>query len=816
VAIEKDLGSGGLPEDINLPSPELEQAEIDVIEFNKKPNVTEFDDGSAIVGEFTEETEVQVEIPFDGNLAQVIDEAELGRISNDLTGSVQDDMSSREEWEGTYKKGLELLGMKYEERSQPFEGATGVIHPLLGEAVTQFQAQAYREMLPASGPVRTQVIGENNSETTQQAERVKNYMNYQITHEMEEYDPELDQMLFYLPVVGSTFKKVYFDPILQRAVSKFIHAEDLVVPYTATDLLTSPRITHIIKMDSNEVRKLQLAGFYKNIDLPSSGYGDAEYSQVEETINEIEGVYPTKGSEELTIYEIHTDLDIEGYEDMGEDGEPSGLKLPYVVTILEENGEILAIRRNYEEQDMFRKKKPYFVHYKFMPGLGFYGLGLTHMIGGLAQASTSILRQLIDSGTLSNLPAGFKARGARIRDEDTALQPGEFRDIDVAGGDIRTSLMSLPFKEPSGTLYNLLGTLVDAGRRFASMADMKIGEMGGETPVGTTMAIMERGTKVMSAIHKRLHYSQKTEFKLLANIFAQNPSPYPYNLGNVNPAIKVQDFDARIDILPVSDPNIFSMSQRVTLAQTELQLVQSNPQIHGGPQGLYKAYRNMYEALGVSNIDAILPPPTEPQPTNPAKENQNAMMGQSLQAFIGQDHQAHIQSHLAVLATPTVQTSMPVAAVLQGHIQEHIGMLAEQKASEEVLSQIPPEQQMMLQQDPNMQQQIQIQIQNLAAQLISEMIEQYAEAVTPSQPQQDPLVSIRQQELALKGADIQRKKEEFDKKLELDQQEAMNDTMTAQQRVDIAQQALNDKTRIAEERIQTQRDIARLNFNKRN
>ena len=816
MAIEKDLGSGGLPEDINLPSPELEQAEIDVIEFNKKPNVTEFDDGSAIVGEFTEETEVQVEIPFDGNLAQVIDEAELGRISNDLTGSVQDDMSSREEWEGTYKKGLELLGMKYEERSQPFEGATGVIHPLLGEAVTQFQAQAYREMLPASGPVRTQVIGENNSETTQQAERVKNYMNYQITHEMEEYDPELDQMLFYLPVVGSTFKKVYFDPILQRAVSKFIHAEDLVVPYTATDLLTSPRITHIIKMDSNEVRKLQLAGFYKNIDLPSSGYGDAEYSQVEETINEIEGVYPTKGSEELTIYEIHTDLDIEGYEDMGEDGEPSGLKLPYVVTILEENGEILAIRRNYEEQDMFRKKKPYFVHYKFMPGLGFYGLGLTHMIGGLAQASTSILRQLIDSGTLSNLPAGFKARGARIRDEDTALQPGEFRDIDVAGGDIRTSLMSLPFKEPSGTLYNLLGTLVDAGRRFASMADMKIGEMGGETPVGTTMAIMERGTKVMSAIHKRLHYSQKTEFKLLANIFAQNPSPYPYNLGNVNPAIKVQDFDARIDILPVSDPNIFSMSQRVTLAQTELQLVQSNPQIHGGPQGLYKAYRNMYEALGVSNIDAILPPPTEPQPTNPAKENQNAMMGQSLQAFIGQDHQAHIQSHLAVLATPTVQTSMPVAAVLQGHIQEHIGMLAEQKASEEVLSQIPPEQQMMLQQDPNMQQQIQIQIQNLAAQLISEMIEQYAEAVTPSQPQQDPLVSIRQQELALKGADIQRKKEEFDKKLELDQQEAMNDTMTAQQRVDIAQQALNDKTRIAEERIQTQRDIATLNFNKRN
>ena len=500
---------------------------------------------------------------------------------------------------------------------------------------------------------------------------------------------------------------------------------------------------------------------------------------------------------------------------MGEDGEPSGLKLPYVVTILEDNGEVLAIRRNYDEQDLMKRKKPYFVHYKFMPGLGFYGLGLTHMIGGLAQASTSILRQLIDSGTLSNLPAGFKARGARIRDEDSALQPGEFRDIDVAGGDIRTSLMPLPFKEPSGTLYQLMGTLVDAGRRFASMADMKIGEMGGETPVGTTMAIMERGTKVMSAIHKRLHYSQKMEFKLLANIFAMNPSPYPYAVAGVEPNIKAQDFDGRIDILPVSDPNIFSMSQRVTLAQTELQLVQSNPQIHGGPQGLYQAYRNMYEALGVSNIDAILPAPQQPQPTNPAKENQNALLGQALQAFQGQDHQAHIQSHLAVLSTPTVQTSMAVAAVLQGHIQEHIGMLAEMKAQEQVMSQLPPEQQQMLQQDPNMQQQIQAQIQNVASTLIAEMIEQYAQAVTPP-PQQDPLVAIRQQELAIKGADIQRKSEEFDKKLEQDQQNERNDALIAQQRIDISKEALEDKTRVAEERIQTQRDIAALNNMKRN
>ncbi len=815
MAVERNIGAGGLPENLNAPTPELEQAELDVIEFDKQSNVTEFDDGSVIIGEFQQEVEVTPEIPFDGNLADIIDDSELGKIASDLSGNVDDDISSREEWENTYKKGLELLGMKYEERSQPFEGASGVIHPLLGEAVTQFQAQAYREMLPSGGPVRTQVLGASSPLLSQQAERVKEYMNYQITYEMEEYDPELDQMLFYLPIVGSTFKKVYFDPLLQRAVSKFIHAEDLVVPFEATDLLTSPRVTHIIKMDSNEVRKLQLAGFYRNIDLPSAGYDSESYNEVNETINDIQGVHPTKGSEELTIYEIHTELDIEGFEDMGSDGEPSGLKLPYVVTILEDNNEVLAIRRNYDETDQMKRKKPYFVHYKFMPGLGFYGLGLTHMIGGLAQASTSILRQLIDSGTLSNLPAGFKARGARIRDEDSALQPGEFRDIDVAGGDIRTSLMPLPFKEPSGTLYQLMGTLVDAGRRFASMADMKIGEMGGETPVGTTMAIMERGTKVMSAIHKRLHYSQKMEFKLLSNIFAMNPSPYPYAVSGADSNIKSQDFDGRIDILPVSDPNIFSMSQRVTLAQTELQLVQSNPQIHGGPQGLYKAYRNMYEALGVSNIDAILPPPKEPTPLNPAKENQNALIGLSLQAFVGQDHQAHIQSHLAVLSTPTVQTSMAVAAVLQGHIQEHIGMLAETKATEEIMSQLAPEQQQMLQQDRNMQQQIQVQIQNVASQLIAEMIEQYAQAVTPPS-KEDPLVSIRKQELALKGADIQRKGDEFDKRLQQNQQNEINDDLIAKQRLNISRDALEDKTRIAEERIQTQRDIATLNSIKRN
>ncbi len=811
MAIEAQTGPGGLPENINQPSKELQEAIIDVVEANKKPNITEFDDGSAIVGEYNEEIEVTT-VPFDGNIAESIDESILKGIASDLTASIDDDKSSRQEWEDSYKKGLELLGMQYEERAQPFEGAAGVIHPLLSEAVTQFQAQAYREMLPSGGPVRTQILGSPNPQLSLQAERIKEYMNYMITYEMEEYDPELDQMLFYLPVVGSTFKKVYFDPLLQRAVSKFIHAEDLIVPYSATDLLTSPRTTHVIKLDSNEILKMQLNGFYRQIDLPSGGY-DSEYSQIDEAVNEIQGVQPNKSSEDLTIYEVHTDLDIEGFEDMDASGEPTGLKLPYVVTILEDTNEILSIRRNYGEQDNLKRKKDYFVHFKFMPGLGFYGLGLTHMIGGLAQASTSILRQLIDSGTLSNLPAGFKSRGARIRDEDSALQPGEFRDIDVASGDIRSSLMPLPFKEPSATLYQLMGTLVDAGRRFASMADMKVGEMGGETPVGTTMAIMERGTKVMSAIHKRLHYSQKIEFRLLSNIFSNNPTPYPYSVGS-NPMMKAQDFDARIDILPVSDPNIFSMSQRVTLAQTQLQLVQSNPQVHGGPQGLYHAYRNMYEALGVSNIDAILPPPPQPQPLNPAKENQNALMGQPMQAFPQQDHQAHIKAHLAIMATPPVQANVAIAAAIQGHIQEHIGLLAEQKAQEQVMSQIPPEQQQMLQQDPNMQQQMQMQIQTIASQLIAEMIEQYAQTVAP-QNQGDPLVEIRKQELALKGADIQRKEREFEQKQEFQKQSEQTDAMLERERINVSKQALDEKTRVAEDRIQTQRDIAALNASRK-
>jgi hypothetical protein len=824
MAVERGLGSGGLPEAPMIPEQEILQ---NVIDLPAQPGVTEFDDGSAIIGEYEEEQAPIADVGFDGNLAEVVDEAELGRISSDLVGSIEDDLAAREDWEDTYKRGLEFLGMKTEERSEPFEGSSGVIHPLLAESVTQFQAQAYRELLPATGPVRTSVVGAQNEMLVKQSERVKDYMNYMITYEMEEYDPELDQMLFYLPVIGSTFKKVYFDPLKGRAVSKFIHAEDMIVPYGATDLLSSPRITHRITMDSNEVRKLQLTGFYRDIELPGESESDtAAMGEVEESIDDIQGVHPSGPSEELTLYEVHTSLDIEGFEDMGANGEPTGLRLPYIITIVADSGDVLSVRRNYPEMDPMKRAKQYFVHYKFLPGLGFYGLGLTHMIGGLAQASTSILRQLIDAGTLSNLPAGFKARGARIRDEDNPLQPGEFRDIDVVGGTLQGSLMPLPFKEPSGTLYNLLGTLVDAGRRFASMADMKVGEMSGETPVGTTMAIMERGTKVMSAIHKRLHYSQKIEFKLLSRIFAETVQSYPYAADmQMGPEVFVQDFDQRIDVLPSSDPNIFSMSQRIALAQTELQLVQSNPQIHGGPQGLYQAYRKMYEALGVNNIDAILPPPPQPQPANPSKENQNALMGAPLQAFPDQDHESHIEAHMAVMSTPAMQLNPNAIMALQGHIQEHIGLLAEAQAQQEIMSQIPPEQMQMMQQQaqmmppqegpqgpmpPDPMMQFKPQIDARAAEIIAEMTEQLAQAVAPP-PQSDPLVDIRNQELQLKAADLQRKQSEFEAKQEFDRERERNDVLTAQQRIDVSEAALADKTRVAEERIQTQRDIAALN-----
>ena len=794
MAVEKVNGVENIETPQGVTAIEIEETEI-------APNVTEMDDGSVIVGEMEEQI-APIQVPFNANLAEFIDDTELGRISSEMVNEVQEDMNSRKEWEDQYKGGLELLGMNYEDRAEPFEGASGIVHPLLAESVTQFQAQAYRELLPAGGPVTTAIIGQETSEVLAQAERVKNFMNYQITYEMEEYDPELDQMLFYLPIVGSSFKKVYFDPTLQRAVSKFVHAEDLIVPYNATDLKTATRICHVIRMDSNEVRKLQLSGFYRDIELPTSDSDGADYNEVRETIKDIEGIHSESSyNEELTLYEIHTDLDLPGFEDQSQTGENTGLKMPYIVTIVEKSGEVLSIKRNFNEADPLRSKIPYFVHYKFLPGLGFYGFGLTHMIGGLSRASTSILRQLIDAGTLSNLPAGFKARGARIRDDETPLNPGEFRDVDMVGMDLRQAIMPLPFKEPSQTLYSLLGTLIDSGRRFASMADMKVGEMQGNAPVGTTMAIMERGTKVMSAIHKRLHYSQKVEFKILARIFAIGAPVYPYQVPGAPPEIKQTDFDQRIDVLPVSDPNIFSMSQRIALAQTQLQLAQSNPDIHG-PNGMYQAYRKMYEALGVTNIDTILQPPPQPMPMNPAKENQEALRGARLQAFPEQNHQAHISAHLAMIATPIAQANAAIVMTLQGHISEHIAMMSEIQAQQEISANMTPEQQAIMQQDPIAMKQFQDQVASRAAEISSEVSEQYAQSITPP-PSEDPLVSIRKQELALRGQEVAQRQQQFEVEQEFKKEKERNDVLLDQQRLD-------QQEEIANQNDQTKRDIATL------
>jgi hypothetical protein len=466
------------------------------------------------------------EISFSANLAELVDDDILEKLASDILSSINQDKESRSDWEKTYTDGLKYLGMKFDEgRSQPFEGSSGVIHPILAEAVTQFQAQAYKEMLPAKGPVKTQIIGARTVETETQADRVQEFMNYYIMNVMKDYDPELDMLLFYLPLAGSAFKKVYFDNVLNKAVSKFIAPEDLIVPYEASDLSSAERVTHAINMSANEIKKQQLSGFYRNVDVSVSSYSGDE-SDVEKEIDELQGIEQSYSEDrDHTVYEVHTILDLEGFEDQGEDGETTGLKLPYIVTIDEQAEKVLAIRRNYVEGDVFKNKVNFFVQYKFLPGLGFYGLGLSHMIGGISKASTSILRQLIDAGTLANLPAGFKARGMRIRDEDEPLQPGEFRDIDTTGGSLRDNLIPLPIKEPSNVLMSLLGILVDSGKRFAAIADTNIGDANAAMPVGTTVALLERGTKVMSAIHKRLHYAQRLEFQLLVESLFRISTP---------------------------------------------------------------------------------------------------------------------------------------------------------------------------------------------------------------------------------------------------------------------------------------------------
>ena len=769
----------------------------------------------------------QIEAGFNDNLADFLDDSTLMSLSISILSSISSDKSSRQEWEETYTDGLKYLGMKFEEsRSVPFQGSSGVIHPILAEAVTQFQAQAYKELLPAKGPVKTEVVGVRTPEIEEQAQRVEEFMNYYILNVMREYDPELDMLLFYLPLAGSAFKKVYFETLENKAKSKFIAPEDLIVPYETTDIDSAERITHVLRMSKNEIKKQQLNGTYSDVELTSSSIavgGD----DISEQIDEIEGMQAsyTEDRENL-VYEVHTILDIEGFEDLDANGQPTGLKLPYIVTIDESSRKILSIRRNYYEQDPAKNKINYFVQYKFLSGLGFYGLGLSHMIGGLAKASTSILRQLIDAGTLSNLPAGFKARGMRIRDEDSPIQPGEFRDIDTTGSSLKENLIPLPIKEPSNVLMTLLGLLVDAGKRFASIGDMNIGDINQSMPVGTTVALLERGTKVMSAIHKRLHYSQRIEFELLAKVFAEFlPPEYPYQSGSGQQNIKAQDFSNTVSIIPVSDPNIFSQSQRITMAQELLQMVQSNPEIHG-PNGIYEAYRRMYAALGVDDVNSLLTPPPEPPPPPPpmqaGDENGGLLMGQPQQAFPQQDHRAHIETHRLLLVLDVVKENPPIQANIISHIMQHLQFMAQQMAEQ----QIPLEMQQQIQQIQTAEGQIppeefqaammeiQAQKDNITAPILAELSQAFMASINTGE-EPDPLVAIRQQELDLRQQEMDKESNEFTQKLQQRDREKSDESAIARERIAMQQDVADDKLKVAMDRLQQQADLKMMELNKK-
>jgi len=777
------MAIGGLMDTSNVPSQLDEEdlraeVELEVPDSGADPYLMSSDlDSEGLEIEIIEEENGDVTVDFDpsaslddmeggfsDNLAEYLSDYELSRISSDLSSEFDSNKASRQEWEDTYSNGLELLGFSYSERSQPFRGASGVTHPLLAEAATQFQAQAFNELLPSSGPVRTAIMGEETREKASQAQRVRQFMNYYLTNVMEDYTPDMDQMLFYLPLAGSTFKKVYFDEAMGRIVSKFVPAEQLVVPYETSDLDTCPNITQVVRMGLNDLRKMQVGGFY--LDIPVTPV-QQDSDSVETEMDRINGMEASQIDYDCTLLECHVDLDLEGYEDRDEEGEPTGIKLPYIVTISQDNGQVLAVRRNYLEEDEQRKKIQYFVHYKFLPGFGFYGLGLIHTIGGLSRTATSSLRQLIDAGTLSNLPAGFKARGLRIRDDDEPLQPGEFRDVDAPGGAIRDSLMPLPFKGPDQTLFQLLGFVVQAGQRFATITDMKVGDGNQNAAVGTTIAMLEQGSRVMSAVHKRLHYAMRQEFKILARVMSETlPPEYPYSIEGADQSVMATDFDDRVDVIPVSNPNAFSQSQRILLAQTKLQLATQAPEMHN----MHEVFRDMYEALGVTDVDRLMKsvPDEDSIPLDPAQENINALDNIKLEAFPGQNHQAHIMAHLVFGASPMVGQLPPVALSMQKHIMEHVKIGAEEQAMSQ-----------MQQAGPLPADQQEMQYQMMVAQFVAEgmqQVKQLSGQVSGQGP--DPLLQLKEKELEIKAQSEQADSQIDQAKLQLD---AQNQQMRGQQ-----------------------------------
>jgi hypothetical protein len=782
----------GLPNtrtEIEVPSEEeLKEVDVQEEEVEKGPvEVTPEEDGGATINFDPSSVNVPGTQNHFDNLADILPDEVLEPIGNEMVQNFMDYKMSRKDWEQTYTKGLDLLGFKYDDRTEPFQGASGATHPVLAEAVTQFQAQAYKELLPADGPVRTQVIGIKTPQTEQQSQRVKDYMNYLIMDQMKEYESEFDSMLFHLPLSGSTFKKVYYDTNMGRVVSKFVPADELVVPYTATSLNDAEAVIHTVKISENELRKQQVNGFYSDVELtaPNSDNND----ELRKKERELEGTRKSGKQDDIyTLLECHVNLDLEGFEEKNSEGEETGIKLPYIVTVEEGSRTVLSIRRNYAPDDIKKNKIQYFVHFKFLPGLGFYGFGLIHMIGGLSRTATQALRQLLDAGTLSNLPAGFKQRGVRVRDEASPIQPGEFKDVDAPGGSLRDAFFPLPYKEPSQTLLQLMGVVVSAGQRFAAIADMQVGDGNQGAAVGTTVALLERGSRVMSAIHKRCYAAMKNEFKLLTKIVAQYlPPEYPYDVVGGQRNIKQTDFDDRVDVVPVADPNIFSMSQRITLAQTQLQIATSNPQLHN----MYQIYRNMYEAIGVKDVDAVLPPPPPPSPMDPSIEHINALGGKPFQAFPGQDHQAHITAHLNFMSTNMVRNNPAIMAAIQKNILEHISIMAQEQVQLEFREQLM-EMQMMQQQavnNPQIQQQLQQMTQQVEARkaiLIAEMTDDFMkeENKITSQFDSDPLLKLKAREVDLRAMENERKKEYDKAQVELNRAKLMQSRELAEDKMD--------------------------------
>lgn len=730
---------------------------------------------------------------FYDNLVGVLPEDELTEAMLYVTEAVELDKDSRKDWEDAYTKGLELLGLKNEKRTQPFEGATGVYHPMLSEAIGQFQAGAYKELIPANGPANTKILGKSSPEMEKKAQRVKDYMNYKIMFEMEEFEPEYDQMLYYVGLAGSTFKKVYKDEDLGRTVSLFVQAENLLVPYTASSLRTAERITQLVPISRNKLRKLQYAGFYADTTLPTTSMS---ISEVKQKYDELEGKSPTltvsKEEGDYTLYECHCNF---SFPSLG-DG-PEDIRLPYIITVLKETQEVIGVRRNWRQEDPKQRRREFFVHYKFTPGFGFFGFGLIHLLGNLSQSATSTLRQLIDAGTLANLPGGFKTRGLRIANDQDAINPGEWRDVDVPGQSIREALLPLPYKEPSGTLFQLLGFVVGAAEKFIGTQELGIADGNKETPVGTTVALLERGTKIMSAVHKRLHGALKIELKLLAELFFEDVETYPYEVDGGTPEVFKDDFGPQIDVVPVSDPNIFSMAQRVVLAQEQLKLAQSAPEMHN----MYEAFRRMYAALGIQNVDEILQPPAQPQPENPAIENgrmplvATGMGAPPLVAFPDQDHDAHIAAHMAFCRSRIVKESMPIYVVLIQHVYQHMAMKAESVARSEMG--LPPAA------PPTPEQPVDPTSADPALQSrVAQLIAQYTVAFSDIEKQfmdgeagsNDPIVKLKARELELRDQENKRRMEEEKNKRE---QQARQEA--ARNRLD---QRMNN------ERLKTQQEIA--------